>query len=376
MRTLAAAVLVALTLAHCGDAETVATETAAQPAPTTETTPETTPDIPIAESTTDLPAIDKLMRAYEGDVPGASVLVVHDGKIVVRRSYGLANLEEGTAATPKTNYRLASVTKQFTAAAILLLAERGRLQLDDPVKKWLPSLPDAADDITVRHLLTHTSGLADYEDLIDEESSRQLRDLDVLHLLEQEDRTDFTPGTQYSYSNSGYALLALIVERVSGERFATFVRDQLFRPLGMTGSVAWEEGRSEVPNRAYGYAKKKKNWKLADEDATSAILGDGGIYSSIDDLARWDAALTSGRLLSKQTLREALSGQVDTGDEETKYGFGWQITGDMVWHSGEMIGFRTVILRYPKQHLTVVVLTNRDEGEPYDLAEKIAEMFL
>ena len=369
MRRLSVVLLVLATLG-CGDAET-----ATLPAPTRGPAPEPTIPAPppVAEATGKLPQIDKIMRAYDGDVPGASVLVVQDGKVVVRRAYGLANLENDTPATPATNNRLASVSKHFTAAAVLLLAEEGKLRLDDRARRWLPSLPKDAEAVTIRHLLTHTSGVADYEELMDEEGE-QLSDAGVLDLLEDQE-LDFAPGTKYNYSNSGYALLALIVEQASGERFADFLRDRIFRPLGMNGSVAWEKGRSEIAHRAYGYARRKKTWKLADQDVTSAILGDGGIYSSIDDLARWDAALASGRLLSKKTLAEAMAGQVDTDERGTRYGYGWHITDDIVWHSGEMIGFRTVFQRHGGR-LTVALLTNRDEGAPSDLADRIAELFL
>ncbi len=320
-------------------------------------------------------SIDELMKAYDGAVPGASVLVIRDGTAVVRKSYGRADVEGAVAATPQTNYRLASVTKQFTAAAILLLAEAGRLQLDDGVRKWLPTLPDAANGVTIRQLLTHTSGLIDYEDLIPDDMTGQLRDSDVLRVLETQNRTYFAPGTSYAYSNSGYALLALIVERASGETFPAFLRNHIFTPLGMSSTEAHEEGVSTIANRAFGYTATTNGWAQTDQSSTSAVLGDGGIYSSIDDLARWDAALYSERLLGKESLREAFSPLVNTDDPKTQYGFGWRVSGEMVWHSGETIGFRNVILRYPERRLTVVVLTNRNDPRPYATAVEIARLF-
>jgi CubicO group peptidase (beta-lactamase class C family) len=320
--------------------------------------------------------IDALMRPYQGAVPGASVLVLRDGLPVFRRAYGLADLEAGIAAVPATNYRLASMTKQFTAAAILLLVEQGRLTLDDPVRKWLPSLPAAADGIKVRHLLTHTSGLIDYEDLIPEGTTAQLHDADVLRLLSTEDRAYFAPGTQYRYSNSGYALLALIVGRASGSDFASFLRERIFRPLHMQTTVALENGISSVSNRAYGYSFEGNAWKRTDQSQTSAVLGDGGVYSSIDDLAKWDAALYDNRLLRAESLRSAFSPATKTDDPEVQYGFGWRITGESLWHSGETMGFRNVIVRFPAHRFTVVVLTNRDDPEPYFLALAIAKLYL
>jgi len=319
--------------------------------------------------------VDVVMRDYDGNVPGASVLVIRDGKPIVRRAYGLANVEERVAATPETNYRLASMTKQFTAAAILLLMESGKLQLDDPIRKWLPSLPEATSAVTLRHLLTHTSGLIDYEDVIPDGTTEQVHDADVLRLLKAENRTYFVPGASYRYSNSGYSLLALIVERASGETFASFLRDHIFVPLGMTNTVAHEEGISTVAHRAFGYSSANGAWTRTDQSLTSAVLGDGGIYSSIDDLAKWDAALYDDRLLRRESRELAFTPATDTDEPNVKYGFGWRITGDTLWHSGETRGFRNVIVRDPSRRLTVVILTNRNGPEPYAKALEIAQQF-
>jgi CubicO group peptidase (beta-lactamase class C family) len=306
-------------------------------------------------------------------VPGAAVLVLHDGTTIARRGYGSADLELGSPVTPQTNFRLASLTKQFTAAAILLIAEDGRLGLDDRARKWLPSLPDAADAVTVRQLLTHTSGLVDYEELIPASATRQLRDADVLDLLAQERRTYFVPGRGWRYSNGGYALLALIVERASGRSFADFLRERVFEPLGMRGSVAHRDGIDTVARRAWGYSEQAGSWVKTDQSLTSAVLGDGGVYSSIDDLAKWDAALDDDRLLSADSRRQAFAPAAQTDDPVVQYGLGWRITGDSLWHSGETIGFRNVIVRFPDRRLTVVILTNRDAPEPYRTALAIAE---
>lgn len=309
-------------------------------------------------------AVDDLMRDYDGDGPGAAVLVIKDGRAVVRKAYGLA--AEGIKATPATNYRLASISKQFTAAAVLALVDEGKVALDDRVRRWLPTLPKAADGVTIEHLLTHTSGLIDYEDVIPEGTSVQLKDADVLRLLESQDRTYFAPGANYRYSNGGYALLALIVERASGQSFATFLRDRIFAPLGMTNSVAFEEGISTVANRAYGHPK--------DQSLTSAVLGDGGIYSSIDDLAKWDAALYDPKFARAFVPRTA------TDDPNVAYGYGWRISNHRghrhVWHSGETSGFRNVLVRFPEERLTVVVLTNRSDPEPYRTALAIADLWI
>ncbi|WP_334178572.1 serine hydrolase domain-containing protein [Pseudoxanthomonas sp.] len=324
--------------------------------------------------------IGRLMHPYDGDVPGASLLVLKDGQAVVRQGYGRSDLERQVEAGPSTNYRLASVTKQFTSAAVLLLVQDGRLAIDDPVRTWLPSLPASDDAITVRHLLTHTSGLLDYEDLMAKPYEGQISDAGVLALLAAQDRLYFTPGSTYRYSNSGYALLALVVERASGMSFAEFLHARIFAPLGMRDSLARVDGGPEVPHRAWGYSATGEGWERTDQNAYSAVLGDGGIYSSIDDLARWDAALDDDRLLSAATRAQAFGKQVKVADgpEATYYGYGWRINedGSRQWHSGESIGFRNTLVRWPKQRLTVILLSNRNDPTPYDTAMAIGALFL
>jgi CubicO group peptidase (beta-lactamase class C family) len=324
-------------------------------------------------SQSDSTGIDSLLERYHGDVPGAAVLVIKES-VATPHAYGFADLESKQRITSATNFRLASVTKQFTAAAILLLMEDGKLALDDRIRTWLPTLPDATDSVTIRHLLTHTSGLIDYEEVIPATLTGQLRDSDVLQLLEAQDRTYFAPGTAYRYSNSGYALLALIVGKASGQDFAQFLRARIFQPLGMTNTVAHEEGVSTIAHRAYGYSEVDGTWQRTDQSQTSAVLGDGGVYSSLDDLAKWDAALYDERLLKRSSLQVAFTPATKTDDPTIGYGFGWRITGESLWHSGETIGFRNVLVRYPQRRLTVIVLTNRSEPEPYPTALEIAKL--
>jgi CubicO group peptidase (beta-lactamase class C family) len=321
--------------------------------------------------------VDTIMRKYEGAVPGAALLVLRDGVPLVRRGYGFADLEQRSAVTPATNFRLASVTKQFTAASILLLAEDGRLHLDDRVRHWLPSLPAAAEPITIRHLLDHTGGLIDYEDIMPADLKTQLRDVDVLHLLETQDRLYFEPGSSYRYSNGGYAMLALIVERASGQTFQAFLHERIFARLGMHGTLAYVQEGPPVPQRAYGYTQNATTaaWERTDQSLTSAVLGDGGIYASIDDLAKWDAALYDDRLLGAESRRIAFAPHTKTDDPAIEYGYGWRISGETLWHSGESIGFRNVIVRWPRQKFSVIILSNRNDPEPYSTALAIARVF-
>ena len=325
--------------------------------------------------------IERLMQPYDGDAPGASLLVLKVGEAVVRRGWGRSDLARGTQAGPETGYRLASVSKPFTAAAVLLLAQDGKLSIDDPVRRWLPSLPVAAEGILVRHLLEHSAGLYDYEDLMQKPWPGQILDAGVLALLEQEERLHFPPGSAYRYSNSGYALLALVVERASGMDFADYLRSRIFLPLGMRDTHARVDDGPGIPYRAWGYsAVEGGGWQPTDQNAYSAVLGDGGIYSSIDDLARWDAALGDDSLFTAETRALAFGRhvQVASEPEATHYGFGWRVTADgrRQWHNGESIGFRNAYVRWPAQGVTVVLLSNRNDPTPYRTALAIGALFL
>jgi len=325
--------------------------------------------------------VDDLFAAYTGDsVPGASVIVIRNGEVVVRRAFGMADLERHVRATPETDYRLASVSKQFTAMAIMLLAKDGKLRYDQPIRDFLAELPPATQAVTVRHLLNHTSGLWDYEALIPESRAEQLNDDDVLSLVASKDSLSSPPGMAYCYSNSGYVLLGLIVARVSGIPYPDFLRTRIFDPLEMRSSVAHVEGRDTVPRRSYGYSPRAGGFRQTDQSVTSATLGDGGIYSNVGDLARWDKALTDATIIDRTSLTEATTPPVLAGGVRPEYGFGWfvdQYRGEKRWrHTGETSGFRNAILRFPERKLTIVILTNRSSGEPQAIAERIADRVL
>ncbi|MEO6800362.1 MAG: serine hydrolase domain-containing protein [Rhodanobacter sp.] len=318
------------------------------------------------------------MKPYTGDVPGASLLILKDGKPLVSRGYGMANLEQHIAATPTTDYRLASVTKQFIAASILLLRQDGKLQLRDSIRQWLPTLPAEDAGVTLENLLDHTGGLTDYEDLIPTHFAGQVSDADVLRWLSADHGHYFAPGKGYRYSNTGYVLLGLVIERASHMTLPAFLEQRIFEPLGMTHTLMYEHQRGpQVPQRAYGYSEENGKWIRTDQSPTSATRGDGGIYSCTVDMAKWDAALYDDRLLSDSSRKLAFSPHVKVSGEpyEASYGFGWRISGDTLWHSGESIGFRNVIVRWPKQHFTIILLSNRNEPEPYQTVLKIARSF-
>lgn len=338
--------------------------------------------LPWAGAAADFSAdIDALFKDFDKPrVPGASVIAIRDGKVLYKKAYGLADLEAGTPATTKTNYRLASVTKQFTAMCILILADRGRLSLDDHITRFFPDYPAYGREITIRQLLTHTSGLRAYEELIPPGRTAQLKDMDVLDLLKQQTSAYFAPGMEYRYSNTGYAHLAMIVEKASGMKFAAFLKKNIFGPLKMHETVAFEDGVSTVRNRAFGYTKKGDAFERTDQSLTSAILGDGGIYSSVEDMFLWDQALYTTKLLGAATLQQAWTPSILASGKQITYGFGWEL-GERdgmktVRHSGGTIGFRTEILRIPDKKFTVVVLSNSSEAKPGELVNAIADLYL
>jgi CubicO group peptidase (beta-lactamase class C family) len=227
-------------------------------------------------------------------------------------------------------------------------------------------------------LLTHTSGLWDYEDFVPDSQTTQVHDADVPTLIARADSAYFAPGAAYRYSNTGYALLALVVEKVSGISFASFLRDRIFQPLGMRGTVAYETAVGGLANRAYGYGGAPGAWTRTDQSSTSAVLGDGGVYSSIEDLARWTAALDAHTLVSESAQREAWTAATLTSGARSGYGFGWFVDdtpgGIRLRHHGETRGFTNAILKIPSRRLAIVVLTNRTGGNPWDIAARIAEL--
>jgi CubicO group peptidase (beta-lactamase class C family) len=319
--------------------------------------------------------VDELFADYAGTgQPGAAVLVVHDGLPVLTRVYGLADVERNIAITADTNFRLASLTKQFTAMCVLMLVDRGKLDLEQSISDVFPDFPQYGSRISIRNLLQHTSGLIDYEDFVPEDSPVQVSDRGVLDILQQQDTLYFDPGTQYRYSNSGYALLAMMVEEVSGQSFAEFLHDNIFSPLGMTGTVAHQDGISTVPNRAYGYTVDASGISGSDQSPWSAVLGDGGIYSSLNDLAKWDQALYTEQLVPAALFEQAITPKYED------YGFGWrndEFHGQKrMHHSGSTSGFRNFIQRFPGRRLTVIALTNRRDPEVDPLAEAVARLYL
>jgi len=320
-------------------------------------------------------AVDKLFSGYQGeDVPGASVMVIKDGERILTKSYGMANLELGVTIEPSTNFRLASLTKQFTATGIMMLTEEGKLSLDNTLSDLFQGFPEYGSEITLRHLLQHNSGLIDYESLMPEDFDGQITDHEALSLMYDVDTTYFKPGTEYRYSNTAYAMMSVLIENLSGKTYAEFLQERIFAPLNMDNSVAHQAGISTVPNRAIGYTVEDGSVTESDQSSTSAVLGDGGIYTSVLDYYKWDQALYTEELLSSESLEAMWTGNFGN------YGLGWRVDRKdgrkRLHHDGSTSGFRNYVIRYPDERLTVLVLTNRRGPDVMPLAEKVAELYL
>jgi CubicO group peptidase (beta-lactamase class C family) len=343
--------------------------------------------------------INALFSQFKPREPGVAVLVMQNGQPVFRKGYGVTDLRTFDAITPETNFRLASLTKQFTAMAVMLLVHDGKLKYDDGLTDVFADFPAYGKAITIREVLNHTSGLLDYEDLMEKQARlpggeikqreiEQIHDAEVLELLKRQSRTKFPPGTRWDYSNSGYVLLAMVVEQRSGMAFGDFLSKRIFVPLGMTHTIAYEEQRNKVEHRAYGHTRSNGTWRETDQSSTSATLGDGGVYSSLNDLEKWDRALADHTLLSEKEMAPALLPPAGTGDRLQSvngrpaplYGFGWFLDpycGHRRYsHYGETVGFRNAIQRFPDDRLTVIVLSNQADLDAPDLAEAEAKLFL
>jgi CubicO group peptidase (beta-lactamase class C family) len=328
------------------------------------------------------PRIDPIFASYaSGRTPGCAVGVYRAGEPLFARGYGYADLEHDVPLTDASVFYLASVSKQFTAAAVLLLAGEGKLSIDDDVRKFIPELPDYGKRMTLRHLLHHTSGVRDYELLLELEGREtdRLTNADMLWLLAHQRALNFPPGSAFAYSNSGYVLLSIVVERVSGMAFSAFMKERVFDPLGMeASSVAQDHGRL-VPGRAVGYAMRPDGTLRISMNSRD-YTGPGNVMTTIRDLARWDAnfytprvggqALVDG-LRTRDTLEDGKPSTYAMG-----LGIGESLGRPFETHAGGAWGYRTVLVRYPGERLAVAVLCNDASARPSELAEQVAKVFL
>ena len=326
--------------------------------------------------------IEAIFAPLDAKAPGAAVLVLKGGKVFFERGYGVRDLRGNGKIGSGTNFRLASFSKQFTAMATMISVKDKRLKYEDRLTDFFPDFPEYGRAITVRHLLTHTSGLPDYEDLMGTNwtPEKQISDQEVLDLLKKEKAGKFAPGASWSYSNSAYVLLGLIVAKRGFEPFPDFLKRYIFEPLRMKNTVAFVKGTNSVGSRAYGHVLRDGKFLEADQSSTSATLGDGGIYSNLDDLAKWDEALRRNTLISKNDFAAALAPtRLNNGTlPKTPYGFGGYLDPyrgrPRIWHTGETLGFRTVIQRFLEEDLSIIILANRTDLDVAKMALQVADL--
>lgn len=328
-----------------------------------------------------LEAVDSVIaQHFHPDEPGTAVAILKDGEVIHRAGYGLANMEWGMPITPDTVFRLGSLTKQFTAVAVMLLQDQGKLRVADPITTYLPDFPTSGYDVTLHHLLSNTSGIWNHtahpdvykrcrQDLTPREIAAEFWD----HPFE------FKPATRFEYSNSGWILLGMVIEQVSGMRYADFMRTHLFEPLGMSQSC-YLYNAPIIPKRASGYEKDASGFRNAGPISMMYPYAGGALGSSLDDLIVWDRALSENRLIAADTLAQMHRSAVLADGSAAGYGYGW-FAGEyrgmpLVHHGGGIHGFVNYILRFQKPALTVIMLTNRAERDWLDVTKQVARSVL
>lgn len=327
--------------------------------------------------------VDSLfVRLSNNSSPGAAVLVVKDGKVLLRRGYGMANLEHQVPVTPSTIFDIASVSKQFTGMAISMLVEEGSISLNDDIRKYIPELPDFGHTITISHLLHHTSGIRDWPGTLALAGWRMddvITFEQILRMAFHQQGLNFEPGSEYSYSNTGYNLLAEVVQRVSGKSFREWTNTHIFKPLGMDSTHFHDEYSEVVPGKAYGYVRDEGGKYQAVSNGLTA-LGSSSLYASINDLARWVMNFEDHQVGGKAVWERMLQQGVLNNGEQISYAFGLDV-GEYrglktVNHSGGWAAFSTFLLHFPDQRFSVVVLMNHSPSDPAAASYRIADLYL
>src|SRR5580700_334831 len=327
--------------------------------------------------------VDKLFEKMDRTIsPGCAVAAMRDGKILYQRGYGMADLDHNVPITAETVFHVASMSKQFTAAAIVMLAQERKLSLDDEVRKYVPELPDFGAPVTLRQLVYHTSGLRDQWELLGLAGWRYSLDLitddDVLSIMSRQKDLNFPPGSKHMYSNTGYTLLAQVVKRVSGQSFREFTTSRIFQPLGMRNTHFRDDHAEIVKNMALGYVRAKDGFRLSVTNFDT--VGATSLLTTVEDLALWDENFYNPRVGGPEMIRQMLErGKLSDG-EQLDYAFGLVIGKHRglatVDHAGGDAGYRSDMIRFPDQHFTAVCLCNRADSNPSELTLQVAEIYL
>jgi CubicO group peptidase (beta-lactamase class C family) len=327
-------------------------------------------------------AVDEIFSTWTTSTPGCAVGVAVGGKTVLLKAYGMADLERDVRNTPDTIFESGSVAKQFTAMAVQLLAGEGKLSLDDPVRKYVPELPDYGKALTIRHMLTHTSGLRDWGSVESiagwPRTTREYTHAHVLDIVSRQKSLNFDPGTKWSYSNTGFNLSAVIVSRVSGLSFAEFSKQRIFGPLGMT-NTAWRDDHTRlVKNRAIAYSEANGGYTI--EMPFENVHGNGGLMTTVGDLLIWNENFVSPKVGSSALIAEmATVGKYNDG-KPLDYGLGLYVNDyrgvKNVYHSGSTAGYRAHLNRFPESRTSVAVLCNGSNGDATRAANRVSDVFL
>ncbi|TMM53185.1 beta-lactamase family protein [Maribacter algarum] len=324
----------------------------------------------IVETSSQAKRIDSLMQtSYKDGIFNGVILVSQNGKPIYKNAFGYANKDNNSKLNKTSVFYLASVSKQFTAMAIMILKERNKLSYNNNLSMYFPDFPDYANTVTIKHLLTHTSGIPDHFGL--GIYKKGLTNNDVIKELAKQKKLDFKPGKKYSYSNGGYVLLSQIVTKVSGIPFNEFMETNIFKPLNMNSTLVYNESTPAITNRAVGYNKAGEL-----DDYEILTTGAGGIFSTLDDLHLWDQALYTEKLIPKSTLEEAFTRTTLNNGKLTNYGFGWVISEKegrkSVYHAGGLSGYRTFMIRNLYNNSGYIILTN--SGDASNIQEIVTSL--
>lgn len=325
--------------------------------------------------------VDKLFETWDSTIsPGVSLAIIHNGEIIYERGYGMANLEHNVPITTETVFRIGSTSKQFTAACIAILSLQGKLSLDDDIRKYIPELPAYDKPITVRHLIHHTSGIRDYLGLayLSGESENDFyTPEDSVAMIARQKGLNFVPGDEHLYSNSGYFLLGVIVSRLSGKSLNAFAQEYIFKPLGMRSTHFHDDYTMIVKKRADGHAESENGFKIL--NTTLNHVGDGGVFTTVEDLYLWDQAFYNFKL-GKELMDLMHQNGVLNNGQKLEYAFGLNVSQyrglKLVAHGGSFVGFRADMIRFPEEKFSVICLANLASINPSKLCRQIADIYL
>jgi CubicO group peptidase (beta-lactamase class C family) len=325
--------------------------------------------------------VDKYMnyQVSENNFSG-SILVARDGRPIISKGYGKANIELNVPNTPQTVFRIGSITKQFTGMAIMILQERGKLKVSDSICKYLTNCPKAWKPITLRNLLTHTSGIWNYTNAVDfiKTTTQPLTRTQLIDQFRNKP-LEFTPGENWSYSNSGYFLLGMVIERTSRHSYAAFLHENIFKPLGMN-ETGLDTGYRVVKNLATGYTKAQNGSVIPNPYTSLNVFSDGALVSTTEDLLLWDQALYTEQLVKQKSLQEIFTSFKSKNGQDFRYGYGWglgyMLGHPTLFHNGGVFGFATLILRFPVERTTIIVLTNSDTSNVDGVAPTLSALAL